>query len=375
MAKNTTATGSTIDGVTVVHPDNIGKGIKWDEATKKYVVNVKAGSGIVINDDGELEVKLSNDPSNLVRIEDDGLYYGMKAKPKLENLYVDAVNGVDQNPDEVQGAGTRDKPLKTVHYAVSLGEQGTERYVYLRCDQDHLVSAEKAQNLRSGVLRIYPYGDELDRIGSSDDTVALYQLVNEGLAPRLVFTGLRTWVNNNKTNGGYLYSCWHAKGTAVVMLGLEIINDLGMVLNPIENLRSDNLNPKEAARLRGSEWASYTIIVCKMKSKGTTVSNAGDGLISHTNGLNRCGFFHGRECAFTIFSVTNNLSQDCQCCIVPERGWNSPIAVSTSLNIRTLSEENQRFIGKATYDKVFDDVGNGKLLRVPNVDTKTAYFL
>ena len=56
MAKNTTATGSMIDGVTVVHPDNMGKGIKWNDTTKKYEVNVKAGSGIVINDNGELEV-------------------------------------------------------------------------------------------------------------------------------------------------------------------------------------------------------------------------------------------------------------------------------------------------------------------------------
>lgn len=86
-------TGSTIDGVTVVHPDNIGKGIKWDEVAKKYVVNVKAGSGIVINDDGELEVKFSNDPSNLVRIKDDGVYYG--SNPDKTELYVDAVNGND----------------------------------------------------------------------------------------------------------------------------------------------------------------------------------------------------------------------------------------------------------------------------------------
>ena len=359
MAKNTTATGSVIDGVTVVTPDNIGKGVWYNPATQKYEVEISGISG------------------NLLSLRDDGLYYGTKAKPNLEILFVDAVNGVDQNPGEVQGAGTRAKPLKTVHYAVSLGEQGTERYVYLRCDQDHLVPAEEGQNLRPGVLHIRPYGDELDRIerSSQDGAVATNQLVNEGLAPRLVFTGLRTWVNNPKTNGGYIYTCWHAKGTVVGMYGLEIINDLGMVLNPIENLRSDNLNVKDAARLRGSEGSSYIISVCKMKSKGATVSNAGDGLISHTNGLNRCGFFHGRDCSFTIYSVNNNLSQDCQCCIVTDRGWNAPISASTSLNIRTLSEENQRFVGKATYDKMLDDVGNGKLLRIPNVDTKTAYFL
>ena len=360
MAKNTKGDGSLEqNGVIVVTPDNMGKGVWFNPATQKY------------------EVKVSGISGNLLSLRDDGLYYGTKAKSSLENLYVDAVNGVDQHPDNVQGAGTRDKPLKTVHYAVSLGEQGTVRYVYLRCNQDHLVPAENSQNIKTGASHIQPYGSEYDQIraSSTDGTAATVQLVNEGLAPRLVFTGLRTWINDNKTNGGYLYTCWHAKGTAVVLFGLEIINDLGMVLNPIENLRSDNLSLKQAARLQGNEGASYFINVCKIKSRGITVSNAGDGLILHSNGLNRCGFFHGTECSFTLYQLNNNLSQDCQCCIVTERGWNAAISSSTSLNIRTLSEENQRFVGKATYDKVFDDVGNGKLLRVPNVDTKTAYFL
>lgn len=360
MAKNTKGDGSLEqNGVTVVTPDNMGKGVWYNPTTQKY------------------EVKLSGISGNLLSLRDDGLYYGTKAKPNLENLYVDAVNGVDQDPNEIQGAGTRAKPLKTVHYAISLGEQGTVRYVYLRCNQDHLVPAENGQNLKSGTLDIRAYGEEFDRIlaSSSDGSVATHRLVNEGLAPRLIFTGLRTWINNDKTNGGYLYTCWHAKRTTVNLLGLELINDLSMVLNPIEGLRSDKLNIKQAARLQGDEGSTYFINVCKIKSRGTTVSNAGDGLILHGNGLNRCGLFHGKDCSFTLYSVNNNMSQDCQCCIITERGWNAAISSSTSLNIRTLSEENQRFVGKATYDKVFDDVGNGKLLRVPNVDTKTAYFL
>ncbi len=360
MAKNTKGDGSLEqNGVTVVTPDNVGKGVWYNPATQKY------------------EVKISGISGNLLSLRDDGLYYGTKAKPNLENLYVDAVNGVDQNPDEVQGAGTKAKPLKTVHYAMSLGEQGTVRYVFLKCNQDHLVPAENGQNIKSGALHIQPYGDEFDRFiaTSPDNTVATNRLVNEGLAPRLVFTGLRTWVNNDKTNGGYLYTCWHAKSTSVFLFGLEIINDLNMVLNPIENLMVDRLSIKQAARLQGNESSSYFVNVCKMKSRGTTISNVGDGITLHANGLNRCGFFHGQECSFTLYTLNNNLSQDCQCCIVTERGWNAAISSSTSLNIRTLSEENQRFVGKATYDKVFDDVGGGKLIRVPNTDTKTAYFL
>ena len=41
MAINTTATGSTIDGVTVVHPDNIGSRLVWNNETKQYDVKIE----------------------------------------------------------------------------------------------------------------------------------------------------------------------------------------------------------------------------------------------------------------------------------------------------------------------------------------------
>ena len=59
MAKNTTATGSVIDGVTVVHPDNIGKGIKWNPDTKQYEVSL--GSGLYFDENGVIQMQ-SNDP-------------------------------------------------------------------------------------------------------------------------------------------------------------------------------------------------------------------------------------------------------------------------------------------------------------------------
>ena len=156
MAKNTTATGSTIDGVTVVHPDNIGKGIKWDEATKKYVVNVKAGSGIVINDDGELEVKFSNDPSNLVRIKDDGVYYGVN--PDKYNLYVDAVNG-----DDNTGTGDITSPYRTIDKALSTIKPKTVgTFIYVKESQTHTVYCQNKTIDFS--VHIFPYGDKLNEI-------------------------------------------------------------------------------------------------------------------------------------------------------------------------------------------------------------------
>ena len=60
MANNTTATGSNIVGVTGVHPDNIGKGIKWNPATKQY--EVALGKGLYIDNAGLIQIQ-SNAPT------------------------------------------------------------------------------------------------------------------------------------------------------------------------------------------------------------------------------------------------------------------------------------------------------------------------
>lgn len=156
MAINTTGNNGSVVGVTGVHPDNIGKGIKWDEATKKYVVNVKAGSGIVINDDGELEVKFSNDPSNLVRIKDGGVYYGVI--PDKSELYVDALNGNDTT-----GTGDVWSPYRTIKKALSVIKPKTiGTGIYIKEGQTHDVYCER-ETIDFSVL-IFPYGEKLNEI-------------------------------------------------------------------------------------------------------------------------------------------------------------------------------------------------------------------
>lgn len=44
--------------VSVVTPSNIGRGIKWDANTKKYEVNI--GEGLIITEDGKVDVKKVN---------------------------------------------------------------------------------------------------------------------------------------------------------------------------------------------------------------------------------------------------------------------------------------------------------------------------
>ena len=110
MAKNTTATGSTIDGVTVVHPDNIGDGLLWDEATKTYYVAID-DKMFERNELGQLKLRVSALEDNQLKLRDDGLYQGPNARPDLQNLYV-SNQGNDSNP------GTREAPLRTILAAV-----------------------------------------------------------------------------------------------------------------------------------------------------------------------------------------------------------------------------------------------------------------
>lgn len=110
MAKNTTATGSTIDGVTVVHPDNIGKGLLWDNATKTYYVAVDDRT-FERDELGRLKLRVSALKDNQLKLRDDGLYQGSTARHDLQNLYV-SNQGNDSN------AGTREAPLRTIQAAV-----------------------------------------------------------------------------------------------------------------------------------------------------------------------------------------------------------------------------------------------------------------
>lgn len=56
---NTNANNAVVGtDVSVVTPTNIGRGIKWDASTKKYEVNI--GEGLIITDDGKVDVKKVN---------------------------------------------------------------------------------------------------------------------------------------------------------------------------------------------------------------------------------------------------------------------------------------------------------------------------
>lgn len=223
MAINTTGNNGSVVGVTGVHPDNMGNTLVF----KDKVYNVNVGDTLMVGDNGLVDVKLSNASGNLLQKRDDGLYYGIEPPANLKNLYVDAVNGVDQHPDEVDGAGTKTKPLKTIKYAISLGREGTVRSILLKENQDHIFGSYIV--VPSGQLNISVYGDTYDALtatGRYDSWSVGRELFTRGLTPRLKFVG----VHNNKYVSGFTRSaleCMNiSSNTFVKFYHVTLINNL-----------------------------------------------------------------------------------------------------------------------------------------------------
>lgn len=125
MAKNTTATGSTIDGVTVVHPDNMGNTLVF----KDKVYNVNVGDTLTVGEDGLVDVKLSADKGNLLEARDDGLYYGVV--PEVGSYYVSNTTGSNAN------SGTRQQPFKTLEPVLKKLKAGQHVAIFLDENDTH----------------------------------------------------------------------------------------------------------------------------------------------------------------------------------------------------------------------------------------------
>lgn len=103
-------------------------------------------------------VPISQDGGNLIQLRKDGIYYGVQAPAEYANMFVDAINGDDNNP------GTRAEPLKTIKKAMSVGPAGVNRNLYLRESQTHHVQAGYgvSTQIRGGFWYFQPYGPQCD---------------------------------------------------------------------------------------------------------------------------------------------------------------------------------------------------------------------
>ena len=373
MAINTTGSNGSVVGVTGVHPDNMGKGIKWNDTTKKYEVDVKEDSGIFINELGKLEVRVSGLEDNALRVIDGKLYYGTRARPELTTLYVDAINGVDQNPLKVSGAGTRDMPLKTFVYANRVAEYNTTRTILLKENQDHIVDASTKFQVKPGILSIKPYGSKFDSyIGVEAHPGE--RLSREGQTARLVFTGSVPKDLEIEKRSYQDLICLVVESASVHTDGIDIVNDLNFTIGygkyPVLHAELNRVK-----LLNNSSWYH---IRGKISSRGTTSEQTASGVtVMLPNGLNACGFFYINESALTIYSLVNKdtFTQDMKCAIVGTTGWNTIYNGGTVFNIGpehlvSTHEMVKRFVGHQ-----IEDLGNGvyKLL-IPISNIPTAYW-
>ena len=328
------------------------------------------------NNKGGIGVRLSSDNGNLLQQRKTGLYYGIEAPADLANLYVDAVNGVDQHPDNVAGAGTRAKPLKTFTYANSIALEGTTRAIHLMADQDHIVDSANASVIKQGDLKVQPYGPVFDaykavHVASVDNLRAMR---NDSKLPRLVLTGFSTYKWYGATNTDIVQLAAIYNNAITTLTGVHIILDNEGSIEPTAPERT-TLQAYEAARIFGN--GSLFLYISKVSSRGTTVTSPQfvsgifsaytktTGIISHFN-KNFIGLVASSPRALCS-TIVSDIVYDSANMFTTFRAWGYDYYGSISLRDSMLADNH--VITNSVYSKTFDDLpGGGKVIINPATD-------
>lgn len=132
-------------------------------------------------------IPLSRVEGNMITLQDDGLYYGTTPPERFANIYVDPDIGVDEEITRFNGRGTRNKPLRTLVYALAQGPGLVNRNIWLAEGKTHYVGKkllywrqptvdDKQQGrewfrsegetavFRGGTITIAPYGSYTDNL-------------------------------------------------------------------------------------------------------------------------------------------------------------------------------------------------------------------
>ncbi|THA00482.1 hypothetical protein D3M79_04130 [Rodentibacter pneumotropicus] len=394
MTKNTKADGTnTTNGdIPVVAPINIGKGIKWNAGTKQYDVSIAENQPIHVNDNGDLEVRVSNLEDNLLRVLDGKLYYGTKPRAELATLYVDAENGIDQDPLKVKGAGTRANPLRTFKYAASLAEKGTRRMIRLKENQDHYVIASHHFMIESGNLMVHPYGELFDEMVARDHGngfLTTLAMISSGREPRLVFKGVYKQLYQDSTQNFDRLQTSAATTHSGLLLsfgGIRLVNDLGfdfeIVVRRYDNkdggIRGVHINPY---RLWLGEESRLELVNCRCTTIGTpnvtgAVEETSEAMrISNLKtkdprGLYVTSFFGG----FGVnISVRNLWLDTAECYLYGTHGWLSPYGADTTVNNQGTNGITD--LTKRIYNARFDKLAEGvEQIIVPTTTIPTSYW-
>lgn len=284
---------------------------------------------------------------------------GTQASLDLSNLYVDAVNGVDQHPNEVAGAGTRSKPFKTFAYANSVALDGSTRTVYLMEDQDHIVSATNPAIIKTGYLDVKPYGPTYEAYLRQEDKL-----------PRLVMSGFLTYMFEDETNKDMVRLETIINRANSLFQGVHFILDNEGTITPTAPERN-NLEASSVARITNED--TLTLEYCAISSRGTTVTSpqyqygiveyyySGTGILPVFD-KNFIGFVStsGRAKATTIL---RDLSYNSENMFTPFRGYNYGYGYGHgyygSISLRHSSLQDYRIITDNIYDKTVEFLSSG----------------
>lgn len=354
MSKHTKGNGTEdASSIIVVTPDNIGKGIKWNDSTGKYDVSIAAGQPIRINDKNELEVQLSKVGNNQLRVMNDGLYLGKGSRPELANLYVDAVNGVDQDPLKVSGAGSRSKPLKTFSYALRAVENSTTSSIFLHEDQEHVVNASESVVYKNDIiLKVAAYGSRIDAQNASNGNntyLSNKDAAENGYAPKLVFESHRVvayrpatkWYDRVELQTLVLSDCNISFG------GIHFVNDLGFTATVTCDSTFDHstTSPNYVTHPFRIEYQGNSVVAMqcsRVSSRGTPklsgrLANGTDERIkflqfqkAYSNKWNS-SLFHSFSATTMVVREIYGLD-DLQCYVIGSNGWGPAIGANFLLN-------------------------------------------
>lgn len=328
--------------IPVVAPRNMGKGFTWNTDKGQYEVAV--GKGLSITELGSLQPTLSAAPGNLLQVKEDGFYYGIEPPKELKNLYVDAVNGVDNHPDDVPNSGTKEKPLRTLKYALSIAKAGTNRNVFLHTEQTHEISATQKAILKSGVCSLYPYGEAYDTALEQANHVtkgAWKQIIDDGSAPVILFQGVSIEPYTSlKSYSVINFTCLElAFGGQLQMSGMILRNNIGVRIRPATGTTSNKIDGASFARVKQRVGTSIRCDRCKLECDGHMLFNGTSGSYTQDNtstevsgiSVSHCGFFHPQGGALFFASVI--LQDNLPCYIVSAPGWDYPLTNELSYSV------------------------------------------
>lgn len=352
--------------VKVVAPMNMGNTLVF----KDKVYNVNVGDTLTVGEDGLVDVKLSNASGNLLQKRNDGLYYGVTPPVNLANLYVDAENGVDQHPDEVVGAGTRAKPLKTLAYAVRLSRPYTNYTIWLREDQEHNVVASTPIYFKEGRIGILPYGPLVDSLLQTlpHRTAVHVRLCELRKNPVIKFTGHLLETDNGVTD------------TVNINCGaLFIPNNSGVTLNGV-SMR----NVQEVFTLPNSVTTvlmrRYNRISCSgafyftrglLFNEGTPPVVNGSPAVER--GLSMFGFVYTVNGTCTWYHIAN-VSENLSCFLNTHQGDSTTLGSGSSIDVQAGDEELCNFVGKRIYGAIIDEQNGVRFVVAPSTNLRARYF-